>query len=367
MAEVSVPSKTPRKIIHIDMDAFFAAIEQRDNPKLHGRPVAVGSPTGRGVVCAASYEARRFGVHSALPSSIARRRCPELIFVSPRFEVYRDVSRQIREIFHAYTDLVEPLSLDEAFLDVTINRPAITSATKIARDIKREIKERTSLTASAGVSINKFLAKVASDYRKPDGITVIPPELAEEFSGRLLIEKIPGIGEVTVKKLHALGIRTGKELAEVAREELARRFGKFGLLYYRLARGIDESPVRPNRPRKSMGTEITFEQDLERLEDMKKQLKNLSRELANRLAGKGLLGATVTLKIKYHDFKQTTRSRTLSVPIGGERDILKVAKDLLISPPPVKPIRLLGITLSSLAGPGRGGIQLTFLDSLKSD
>ena len=354
-----------RKIIHVDMDAFFAAIEQLDNPGLRRRPVAVGSCRGRGVVCTASYEARRFGVHSALPSSIARRRCPGLVFVPPRFERYREVSERIREIFLAYTDLVEPLSLDEAFLDVTENRLGHSSATNLARQIKRRIESETGLTASAGVSINKFLAKVASDYRKPGGLTVITPEKAAGFAAALPVAKIPGIGRVTLEKLATLGVRTGADLARMGESELFRRFGKFGLLYWRLGRGIDDSPVRPNRPRKSLGTETTFERDLAGPEGFEKPLREIAEETARRLAARGLRGATVTVKIKYHDFRQQTRSRTFPYPIGETGEILAAARELLAYPPPAEPVRLLGITLSNLAGPGRGGIQLTFLDALE--
>ncbi|MCK5700612.1 MAG: DNA polymerase IV, partial [Cyclobacteriaceae bacterium] len=251
-----------RKIIHIDMDAFFASIEQRDNPDLLGKPVAVGGAGKRGVVAAASYEARKFGVFSAMPASIALRKCPELIFTKPRFDVYKEVSNQIRQIFLEYTDLVEPLSLDEAYLDVTENKKGLGSATIIAREIKSKINSTTHLIASAGVSINKFLAKVASDQDKPDGLYVIKPNQAESFVDGLAIEKFFGIGKVTAKKMHELGINTGADLKQISIEELVRRFGKVGRYYFDIARAIDKRLVNPNRIRKSLGAERTFEDDL---------------------------------------------------------------------------------------------------------
>ncbi len=354
-----------RKIIHVDMDAFFASVEQRDNPRLRGRPVAVGNPRGRGVVCAASYEARRHGVHSALPSSLALKRCPGLIFVPPRFERYEEVSSLIREIFLEYTDLVEPLSLDEAFLDVTRNRSRLISATLIAREIKNKIRKRTGLTASAGVSINKFLAKVASDFHKPDGLTVIGPEKAEAFAAALPVGKIPGIGKVTLKKLEQMRIHTGADLAERGEEELLEAFGKFGLLYRRLARGIDESPVIPDRPRKSLGAETTFPRDISARAALEGELEKICAEVSRRLGEAGLRGETVTVKIKYHDFRQVTRSRTLGEPVFEADEIRETARLLLLSPPPPDPVRLLGVSLSNLSGPGCRGLQLTFLKELQ--
>ncbi|HOO78171.1 MAG TPA: DNA polymerase IV [bacterium] len=350
-----------RKIIHIDMDAFFAAIEQRDDPRLRGKPVAVGSPRGRSVVCTASYEARRYGVHSALPSSAARRRCPSLIFVPPRFEAYREVSEAIRAIFAAYTDLVEPLSLDEAFLDVTANLKGIPSATAIAREIKLRIRAETGLTGSAGISVNKFLAKVASDLRKPDGLTVIRPEAVESFVAALPPAKIPGIGPATLKKLRGLGVRTTGDIRLFPVEELCKRLGSFGPTLHELAFGIDGRPVVPARPPKSMGAETTFPRDLARLGEMAAELEKLAGRVGERLRSRGRRGRTVTVKIRTADFRTTTRSRTLSRPVQGGEEIAAAVRELLLSPPPADPVRLLGVCVSSLDPlPGEGGsLQLT--------
>jgi DNA polymerase IV len=338
-----------RKIIHIDMDAFFASVEQRDNPELRGKPVAVGGSRARGVVAAASYEARRYGVHSALASKIAAQRCPQLIFVKPRFEVYSAVSRQIREIFYSYTDLVEPLSLDEAYLDVTENKIGMPSATIIANEIRAKIQEETGLTASAGVSYNKFLAKIASDMNKPDGFTLITPDKAEEVVAALAIEKFYGIGKVTAAKLQSMGILTGADLREKSEEELVRHFGKTGRYYYRIARAQDDREVQPHRIRKSIGSERTFEVDLTEEEVMLAELERLAKEVAHDMERLQATAKTITVKIKYFDFNQITRSKTFLGEFKSVDAIFTIARDLLRSPQlPAYPVRLLGITASSL-------------------
>jgi DNA polymerase-4 len=338
-----------RKIIHIDMDAFFASVEQRDNPELRGKPVAVGGSRARGVVAAASYEARRYGVHSALASKIAAQRCPQLIFVKPRFEVYSTVSRQIREIFHSYTDLVEPLSLDEAYLDVTENKIGMPSATIIANEIRAKILEETGLTASAGVSFNKFLAKIASDMNKPNGFTLITPDKAEELVAGLEIEKFHGIGKVTAAKMQSLGILTGADLREKSEEELVRHFGKVGRYYYRIARAQDDREVQPHRIRKSIGSERTFEVDLTEEEVMLVELERLAKEVAQDMERLQATAKTVTVKIKYFDFTQNTRSKTYLSEFKSADAIFTIARDLLRAPQlPDYPVRLLGISVSSL-------------------
>lgn len=345
------------------MDAFFASVEQRDNLLLRGKPVAVGGAGDRGVVAAASYEARAYGVFSAMPSKVALRKCPDLIFVPPRFEVYKEVSRQIRQIFYSYTDLVEPLSLDEAYLDVTQNKTGILSATSIAREIKSQIIETTGLTASAGVSINKFLAKVASGLNKPNGLTVIPPEKAESFVESLPIGQFHGIGQVTAAKMKVLGIHTGRDLKRLSEMELYSRFGKNGLYFYQISRGLDERAIQPNRVRKSIWAEETYQQDLVDQEQMLQKLVNLAAELAQGLAKLHLKGRTLTLKIKYHDFTLTTRSKTSLLPFQTARELNQLASDLLQKPLfPPKPVRLLGLSVSNLisAGTAIGPAQLSF-------
>ncbi|SIT76801.1 DNA polymerase IV [Pontibacter indicus] len=338
-----------RKIIHIDMDAFFASVEQRDNPELRGKPVAVGGSRARGVVAAASYEARRYGVHSALASKIAAQRCPQLIFVKPRFEVYSAVSRQIREIFYSYTDLVEPLSLDEAYLDVTENKIGMPSATIIANEIRAKIQAETGLTASAGVSFNKFLAKIASDMNKPNGFTLIPPDKAEEIVAALAIEKFYGIGKVTAAKMQSMGILTGADLRARSEEELVRNFGKTGRYYFRIARAQDDREVQPHRIRKSIGSERTFEVDLTEEEVMLLELEKLAKEVAHDMERLHATAKTITVKIKYFDFNQTTRSKTFLGEIKSADAIFTIARDLLRTPQlPAYPVRLLGITASSL-------------------
>lgn len=331
------------------MDAFFASVEQRDNPELRGKPVAVGGSRARGVVAAASYEARKYGVHSALASKIAAQRCPQLVFVRPRFEVYSAVSRQIRDIFYSYTDLVEPLSLDEAYLDVTENKIGMPSASIIANEIRKRIQEETGLTASAGVSFNKFLAKIASDMNKPNGFTLVTPDKAEELVAGLAIEKFHGIGKVTAAKMQGMGILTGSELRERSEAELVRNFGKAGHYYYNIARALDDRQVQPHRIRKSIGSERTFETDLAEEEAMLVQLEQLAREVAQDMERLKTTAKTVTLKIKYFDFTLNTRSKTFLSELNSADAIFTIARDLLRSPQlPFYPVRLLGISVSSL-------------------
>lgn len=338
-----------RKIIHVDMDAFYASIEQRDRPELRGRPVAVGGSRERGVVAAASYEARAYGIHSAMPSMLAYRKCPELVFIKPDFKKYKQVSRQIRDIFFTYTDLVEPLSLDEAYLDVSSNKQGIEKASLIARRIKQEIRAETGLTASAGISFNKFLAKVASDLHKPDGMTLILPEHAAAFVEKLPIEKFHGIGKVTADKMRRMGIRNGADLKARTEFQLVRRFGKVGRYFYKIARAQDERSVKPNRPAKSVGAENTFSEDVHDVAAMEEKLLPLVRSVATRLQRMPAKAKTITLKIKYFDFVLTTRSRTLLKPVVKEEDMLETLQHLLLQPaPPEKPVRLLGVYASNI-------------------
>jgi DNA polymerase IV len=343
----------PRKIIHIDMDAFFASVEQRDNPELRGRPVAVGGSSARGVVAAASYEARKFGVRSAMPSVTAKRKCPELIFVKHRFDVYKQVSGQVRAIFARYTPIIEPLSLDEAYLDVTENLKGITLATQIAKEIRATIREETGLTASAGVSYNKFLAKLASDHRKPDGLFVITPEMGPAFVETLPVGKFHGVGPATTAKMNRLGIYTGRDLAERTLPFLEEAFGKAGRFYYGIARGIDERPVRADRIRKSVGAENTFSEDLTAFDAMRQELLPIIGKVWRHCQTHDIRGRTVVLKVKYADFQIITRSRTLPAAVAGEAELERISLDLLAQLMPVaKGIRLLGVTLSSLEGEG---------------
>lgn len=355
--------RAARKIIHVDMDAFYASVEQRDFPELRGKPVAVGGSSARGVVAAASYEARAYGVHSAMPSVTAARRCPGLVFVRARFDVYKEVSRQIRAIFRRYTSILEPLSLDEAYLDVTHPLIGPPSATLIARAIRAAIREETGLTASAGVSFNKFLAKAGSAHRKPDGLTIITPEKAMAFVAALPVEKFFGVGPVTAARMHDLGWRTGAHLQEISEDDLVARFGKAGRYYFRMARCLDDRPVRPSRTRKSLGAERTFDHDLDDVEAMRDRLADIAGTVAERASNAGIVGHTVTLKIKYHDFEQTTRQTTTDGCVREPGEILEMA-DLLLRhgpEPPAKPVRLLGITLSNLRQIGEGPVpeQLT--------
>lgn len=338
-----------RKIIHVDMDAFFASVEQRDNPDLRGKPVAVGGSGGRGVVAAASYEARKFGVRSAMPSVTAKRKCPELIFVKHRFEVYREVSEQIRTIFHHYTPHVEPLSLDEAYLDVTEDRHGLGSATAIAVAIRKAIHETTQLTASAGVSYNKFLAKLASDQNKPDGLCIIRPGEGAAFVQSLPVRRFHGVGPKGAEKMARLGIETGADLAQKDREWLAQHFGSFGDYLYRAARGIDLRPVRANRIRKSIGGERTFSEDISAEDELRDTLERIITTVWDRIAEKQAKGRTITLKLKYNDFQTATRSRSQPQPVADKAQFAQVARTILEDEMPLPmPIRLMGLTLSSL-------------------
>jgi DNA polymerase IV len=331
------------------MDAFFASVEQRDFADLRGKPVAVGGSSERGVVAAASYEARRFGVRSAMSSRIAKQKCPNLIFVKPRFEVYKQVSNQIREIFLEYTPLVEPLSLDEAYLDVTENLKGIATATEIAQEIKVRIKEKTSLTASAGVSVNKFLAKIASDYRKPDGLFVIKPSQAETFVETLEVSKFHGVGRVTAEKMHKMGIFTGKDLREKSVDFLINHFGKVGKYYFNIARGVDNRPVNPDSIRKSVGVENTFNHDIFEPDELYRELDDIIEQLWRRMQRANAYGKSITLKVKFADFESLTRSRTSQLSVVDKSFLAKVAYELLNNLLPMpKGIRLIGISFSNL-------------------
>ncbi len=353
VAKETAAKEAVRKIIHVDMDAFYASVEQRDRAELRGKPVAVGGlPSQRGAVCAASYEARQYGIHSAMPSRSAILRCEHLIFVKPRFEAYRAVSEQIRAIFFDYTDLVEPLSLDEAYLDVTTDKLEIGSAVAIAQQICDRIKTQLNLTASAGVSINKFLAKIASDLNKPDGLSFIGPDQAEAFIENLPIESFYGVGPATAAKMKALGIHSGADLKSWTQLELTKAFGKAGSYYYKVARAEDTRPVNPHRIRKSIGAERSFFEDLQQLSDMKIALSEVAEEVYQRLQKNKRNGYTLTLKIKYDNYDTITRSRTLTTPIQEKEEIFQLAKLLLAAHlEKARPVRLLGITLSNLVNP----------------
>ncbi|MBV8088980.1 MAG: DNA polymerase IV [Alphaproteobacteria bacterium] len=339
-----------RKIIHIDMDAFYASVEQRDNPELRGKPVAVGGSRERGVVAAASYEARKFGVHSAMPSITAKRKCPDLIFVRPRFDAYKAISLQIREIFAEYTPIIEPLSLDEAYLDVTENLKGIVSATQIAEEIRAKIRAETGLTASAGVSYNKFLAKLASDHRKPDGLFVITPKMGPVFVETLPVRKFHGVGPATARKMSGLGIETGLDLRGQTLEFLQQYFGKVSSYYYWASRGFDERPVRADRIRKSVGAENTFPADLFVYEAARDALREIVDKVWVYCEGSGIRGRTVTLKVKFANFQIITRSRTGQIPVRTRGELEQLG-DALLEPlfPVARGIRLLGISMSSLA------------------
>ena len=342
--------RNQRKIIHIDMDAFYASVEQRDNPQYKGKPIVVGgSPQGRGgVVAAASYEARKFGIRSAMSSKKAVQLCADVIFIRPRFDVYKEVSKNIREIFHRYTDLVEPLSLDEAFLDVTFDKQNIGSAIEIAKQIRKAIKDELQLTASAGVSVNKFIAKIASDMDKPDGLTFIGPSRIESFMEKLAVEKFFGVGKVTAEKMKKMGLHAGSDLKKLTESELTRHFGKPGKFYYKIVRGIDEREVQPHRETKSVGAEDTFQFDLTSMDEMNIELEKIALNVHDRLHRNNLMGRTITLKIKYHNFKQVTRSQSFEQTIGDLETIEATAKRLLAATDPEdKKIRLLGISLSN--------------------
>ena len=336
-----------RKIIHVDMDAFYASVEQHDHPELRGKPVCVGG--GKyGVVAAASYEARSYGIRSAMPGRMALEKCPHLIVVKPRFQRYKEISQQIRAVFYEYTDLVEPLSLDEAYLDVTENKKGIESANEIARDIRRQIFEQTGLTASAGISVNKFLAKVASDYNKPNGQKTIHPTQILDFMEDLPIEKFYGIGKVTANRMHEMHIFKGSDLKNKTLDELIRLFGKSGNYYYNVVRGIHESEVRPHRIQKSVGVEETFWDNLLDEDSVFAQLKIISHELETRLSKKEIRGKSLTLKIKYKDFTVYTRSKTQEFYYRSSQDFYATACNLWNLRPYDKPIRLLGLSLSNL-------------------
>jgi DNA polymerase-4 len=339
-----------KKIIHIDMDAFYAAVEQRDFPEYRNKAIAVGGDKDRGVVATASYEARKFGVRSAMASSIAKEKCPRLVFVRPRFQVYKEVSKQIREIFHEYTDLVEPLSLDEAYLDVTYNKKGIQYATEIAKAIRKDIEERTGLTASAGISYNKFLAKTASDINKPNGWKVILPEEAEEFLEALKIEKFHGIGRKTAQRMHQLGINTGKDLKRWDKEKLTEYFGKSGNYYFNIVRGLDTRVVNPTRIRKSISAERTFSENLRNYEDVFKELMRVAEILKSYIEkAKTKSGHTITLKIRYSDFSIISKSITKEKSITEVQQIKELAEELLDKVDlEDKEIRLIGLRLSNL-------------------
>jgi DNA polymerase IV len=332
------------------MDAFYASVEQRDNPEYKGKPIVVGgSPEGRGgVVAAASYEARKFGIRSAMPSKKAKELCPDVIFVYPRFAAYKEVSKKIREIFHRYTDIIEPLSLDEAFLDVTNDKQNIGSAIDIAKLIREEIKAETGLTASAGISSSKFVAKIASDLQKPDGLTFIGPSKIEAFMEKLPVEKFFGVGKVTADKMKSMGIFNGADLKKLSENELVRHFGKSGYFFYKIVRGIDNREVRADRETKSLGAEDTFSHDLTGIEEMNAELDKIALVVSERLKKYNLKGRTITLKIKYHDFKQITRNLSFSHPVEDLETIASISKQLLLKTEPEnKKIRLLGISLSN--------------------
>ncbi len=347
------PGAPARRIIHVDMDAFYASVEQRDDPALRGRPVAVGGSRERGVVAAASYEARTFGVRSAMPSVTARRLCPDLVFVRPRFEVYRDVSRQIRAIFARYTALIEPLSLDEAYLDVTEDIAGMGSATATALAIRAAIKEETGLTASAGISYNKFIAKIASDQNKPDGQCVITPARGPDFVAALPVKRFHGVGPKTAEKMTRLGIASGADLRARSRDWLLANFGSWGSYLHDAARGLDDRPVRPDRIRKSVGAENTFFTDLRGPTELLEALDGIVETVWPRIEASRSRGRTVTLKVKYDDFRQITRARSFAEPIASRAQFAEAGKMLMLALCPVeRPVRLLGLTLSALDQPG---------------
>ena len=337
-----------RKILHIDMDAFYASVEQMDNPALKGKPIAVGGNENRGVVSAASYEARKFGVRSALSGVLAKKYCPELIFVRPRFDRYKEISKQIQSIFHEYTDLVEPLSLDEAYLDVTHNKKGNPSATLLANEIRARILSEVGLTASAGISVNKFIAKVASDYNKPNGQKTVSGDEIVPFLENLPIQKFYGVGKVTTEKMFQLGIFTGLDLKNKTLEFLEQHFGKSGSYYYQVVRGIHNSPVQAKRTTKSVAAEHTFDVNLSSEIFMLEQLESISRQIEKRLQKHSISGKTITLKIKYSDFSLQTRSKTMPYYISDKNLIFEIVKELLYQERLKDSVRLLGIALSNL-------------------
>ncbi len=350
-----------RKIIHVDMDAFYASVEQMDNPELKGKPLAVGGSEARGVVSAASYEARKFGVRSAMSGAQAKRNCPDLIFVRPRFDRYIEISKKIRAIFHDFTDLVEPLSLDEAYLDVTQNKKGNPSASLIAQEIRKRIFDEVGLTASAGISTNKFVAKVASDYNKPNGQKTVPPNEVEDFLEKLDIKKFYGIGKVTAEKMYQHGIFTGLDLKSKSFNYLEEHFGKSGASYYKIVRGIHNSEVKPNRISKSVAAEHTFYENLTSEIFMEEKLERIAAELEKRLKKYSISGKTVTLKIKFSDFTTQTRSKTLPYFISDKGILFETAKELLYQERMKESVRLLGISLNNL----NTGIKKTVVVQLK--
>lgn len=355
-----------RKVIHVDMDAFYASVEQRDDPDLRGKPVAVGGSEARGVVAAASYEARKFGVHSAMPSITAKRKCPDLIFVKPRFDVYKAVSQQIREIFAEYTQLIEPLSLDEAYLDVTENLKGMDIATEIALEIRAKIKAATGLNASAGISYNKFLAKMASDLNKPNGQAVITPKNGPAFVEALPVKKFHGVGPATAEKMHRLGIEMGADLKARSLDFLIEHFGKSGPYFYGIARGIDDRQIKPNRVRKSVGAEDTFMADIHSFDPAWEGIRPLIEKVWGYCDANEISAKTVTLKVKYADFTQITRSKTMGMPFGSVMNLEDTVNLLLQAVFPVsRGIRLLGVTLSSLESKVTGSEQPQLLLFIK--
>ena len=337
-----------KKIVHIDMDAFYASVEQMDNPDLKGKPVVVGGSKERGVIAAASYEARAYGVYSAMPSVMAKRKCPHLIFVPARFDRYKEISQKIRDIFYEYSDLVEPLSLDEAFIDVTENKMGISSASRIAREIREKIYKEVGLRSSAGISINKFTAKIASDINKPNGQKTIMPEEVVPFLEELNIEKFFGVGKVTAQKMNELGIFKGADLKAQSLEFLNRNFGKSGLHFHQIVRGIQHSEVRPHRLRKSIAAERTFSKDIHQTSLLLEKLNLIAQELESRMKRAKVKGKTITLKIKYNDFTIQSRSRTVAAFIDDKAYIYKIVKELILQEDLKKEVRLLGISINKL-------------------
>ncbi|MFT4736006.1 MAG: DNA polymerase-4 [Cyclobacteriaceae bacterium] len=352
--------KSENKIIHVDMDAFYASIEQNDDPSLRGKPIAVGGNKERGVVAAASYEARKYGVKSAMPSVTAARLCPELIFVKPRFGRYKEIAMRIRDVFYGYTDLVEPLSLDEAYLDVTVTKKGLPSATIIAQSIKDEIKEKTGLVASAGISYNKFLAKIASDMDKPDGLFVILPDDAFDFLSRLPIKKFFGIGKITAEKMQKIGIFTGSDLRRYTEQDLLHRFGKVGAYYYHICRGVDLRSVNPARERKSLSAETTLEKEIMNMQALNETLRKVKDEVWKRYTSQSKRGKTITLKIKFGNFTQITRSQSVLDAITSEEEFINLANQL-ISKDLIREegIRLVGLGVSNFKAPTLEPLQLT--------
>ena len=348
------------KIIHVDMDAFYTSVEELDNPHLKGKPIVVGGSSDRGVVAAASYQARCYGIRSAMSSVLAKKKCSKLIFIKPRFNRYKEISNKVREIFFEYTDLVEPLSLDEAFLDVTVNKKNILLASQVATKIRDKINEEIGLTASAGISINKFTAKVATEINKPNGQKTIHPDRLEVFLNKLAIDKFFGVGKVTAKKMNELGIYNGFDLRSKSLDFLEDKFGKMGKSFYEIVRGQQENPVNPNRIRKSVGAERTFNKDIRSEGFMIEKLKIIATEVEERLSRIGSKGKTVTIKIKYYDFNLETRSRTISNVVQKKSEFFPIISELIYQKEIVKPVRLLGISISSLVNDNDN--KETFLD-----